>query len=117
VTLALRKLSENGSIVRQDSGWLLLEPPPEPAGSPKEVAPELAGISLSRWAAGSEMQDPSVRFAGLRETVRELREQHAYDRQQTREQLKRIRTARVRMNAARARISQEALRRRHPPSS
>ncbi|HUA03302.1 MAG TPA: Crp/Fnr family transcriptional regulator [Solirubrobacteraceae bacterium] len=117
VTLALRKLSENGSIVRQDSGWLLLESPPEPAGSPKELAPELSGITLSRFAAGPDMSDPSIRFAGLRETVRELREQHAYDRQQTSEQLKRIRTARVRMNAARARISQDALMRRRPPSS
>ena len=69
VTLALRKLSEKGSIVRQDSGWLLLEPPPEPEGTPKELAPELAGISLSRWAPGPELLDPSVRFAGLIETV------------------------------------------------
>jgi len=117
VTLALRKLSEQGAIVRQDSGWLLLESPPEPAGTPKELAPELAGITLSRWATGSEMPDPSVRFAGLRDTVRELREQHALDREETREQLKRIRMARLRMNAARARISQGSVKKRHPPSS
>src|SRR5580704_1554278 len=61
VTLALRKLSEKGSVVRQESGWLLLEPPPEPEGTPKELAPELAGISLSRWAPGPELRDPSVR--------------------------------------------------------
>jgi hypothetical protein len=117
VTLALRKLSENGSIVRQDSGWLLLEPPPQPAGTPKELAPELTGITLSRWAPRPELPDPSIRYAFLLETVRQLREQHAYDRQETRNQLKRIRTARVRMNATRERISQDALRRRRPPSS
>lgn len=117
VTLALRKLSENGSIVRQDSGWLLLEPPPEPTGSPHMLAPELAGISLSRWAAQPETVDPSVRYAELKETVRQLREQHAYDRQQTRDRLKRIRTARVRVNVTRQRISQQALTRRRPPSS
>ena len=99
VTLALRKLSEKGSIVRQESGWLLLEPPPEPEGTPKELAPELAGISLSRWAPGLELLDPSVRFADLIETVLRLRERHVYDRQQTREQLQRIRTTRVRMGA------------------
>lgn len=47
VTLALRKLSDNGSIVRQESGWLLLEPPPEPAGSAGPLGPKLAGSSLS----------------------------------------------------------------------
>jgi CRP/FNR family cyclic AMP-dependent transcriptional regulator len=117
VTLALRKLSEGGSLVRQDSGWLLLEPPPEPAGAPKELAPQLTGIALSRRAPGPEFPDPSVRYAFLRETVRQLREQHAYDRQQIRDQLKRIQTARVRMHATRERISQQALTRRHPPSA
>jgi len=117
VTLALRKLSESGAIVRQDSGWLLLEAPPEPAGAAKELAPELAVITLSRWTAEPEALDPAVRYAGLRDTVRELREQHLYDRQQTREQLNRIRTTRVRISAARERIAQDALRRRRPPSS
>jgi CRP/FNR family transcriptional regulator, cyclic AMP receptor protein len=113
VTLALRKLSENGSVVRQDSSWLLLEP----LGVPSELAPELTGVTLSRWAQGPDLSDPSIRFAFLRDTVRQLREQHAYDRQQIRNQLKRIRTSRVRMNATRERISQDALRRRRPPSS
>lgn len=117
VTLALRKLSAKGSIVRQDSGWLLLEPPPESTGTPKELAPEPAGISLSPWAPGFAPVDPSVALAALMETVRELREQHAYERQRTSEQLMRIRTTRVRMNASRQRISQDALRRRGLPSS
>ena len=87
VTLALRKLSEDGSVLRQESGWLLLELPPEPAGAPRVLAPELAGISLSRWAPEPELPaDPSVRYAGLKETVRVLREQHVHDRQETREQ-------------------------------
>lgn len=118
VTLALRKLSENGSIVRQDSGWLLLELPPEPAGAPKVLAPELAGVSVSRWAREPEAAtDPSVRYAGLRETVRQLREQHASDRQETRELLRRVRTARVRMLADRQRISGTVFTRRRPPST
>ncbi len=49
VTLALRKLSNQGSILHQDSGWLLVEPPPEPGPTPKVLAPELAGVSVSWW--------------------------------------------------------------------
>jgi hypothetical protein len=118
VTLALRKLSEDGSVVRQESGWLLLELPPEPAGAPRVLAHELAGISLSRWAPEPEPPvDPSVRYAELKDTVRMLRDQHVHDRQQTRDRLRRVQTARVRMAAVRERVSQDALRRRRPPSS
>jgi CRP-like cAMP-binding protein len=118
VTLALRKLSQEGSIVHQDSGWLLLEPPPEAEPMPKVLAPELAGVSVSRWAPPPEpTPDPSVVYADLRETIRQLREQHQQDRKKVRDQLRRIRTSRVRMNATRQRITQEALARRRPPSS
>lgn len=118
VTLALRKLVEEGSVLHQDSGWLLLQAPPEPAATPKVLGPELAGISVSRWTPRPESTlDPSVVYADLVETVRQLREQHTYDRQQIRDQLHRVRTARVRMNATRQRISQDALTRRRPPSS
>ncbi len=120
VTLALRKLSQQGAIIHQDSGWLLLEPPPEPApgATAKMLPPEVAGVSISRWAPAFEpAPDPSLRYAGLKETVRQLREQHHHDRQQTGEQLRRIRTARVRMLATRKQISEDALKRRHPPSS
>ncbi len=118
VTLALRKLSEDGSVLRQEYGWLLLELPPEPAGAPRVLAPELAGISLSRWAPEPELPaDPSVRYAGLKDTVRVLREQHVHDRRETRDRLNRARIARVRTAALRQRISEDALKRRHPPSS
>jgi len=67
VTLALRKLSQEGSIVHQDSGWLLLEPPPEAEPTPKVLAPELAGVSVSRWSPPQPKRDPSVVYADLRE--------------------------------------------------
>jgi CRP/FNR family transcriptional regulator, cyclic AMP receptor protein len=118
VTLALRKLSEEGSIVHQDSGWLLLQPPPEPAATPKVLGPDVAGVSLSPWALPpAPAQDPSIVYADMAETVRQLREQHLHHRQQTRDQLRRVRTTRVRMNASRQRINQDTLRRRLPPSS
>jgi CRP/FNR family transcriptional regulator, cyclic AMP receptor protein len=118
VTLALGKLTEDGSVLRQESGWLLLEPPPEPAGAPRVLAPGLAGISLSRWAPEPEPPaDPSDRYAGLTDTVRVLREQHVHDRQELRERLSRVRVARVRMAAMRERISEDVLKRHDPPSS
>ena len=62
VTLALRKLTQQGSIVHQDSGWLLLEPPPDAGPSPRTIAPELAGhlgVALGEAAAaGAGPQRP-----------------------------------------------------------
>ena len=124
VTLALRKLTEEGAIVHQDAGWLLLEPPPEPAPpTAKVLPPVLAPISeRGLWAqtqtqAEAQAHDQSLVYAELRETVRQLREQHRFGREQTREQLARVRTARVYMSAIRKRIEEDALKRRVPPSS
>ncbi len=89
VTLALRKLTQEGSILHQDSGWLLLEPPPEAGPTPKVLGPELAGISggavgaAARAAAGSERL-----LRGPDGNVRRLREQHQQDRQETRDRLR-----------------------------
>jgi hypothetical protein len=117
VTLALRKLSEQNAIVHQDSGWLLLVPPPEPtAPEPNILPPVFADADAGRWAQ-PEGQDRSAAYAALRETIRELREQHRSDREEAREQLSRVRLERVRMHAVRQRIEQDALRRRWPPSS
>jgi hypothetical protein len=116
VTLALRKLSDDGAIVHQDTGWLLLKPPPEPDEPESRILPpELTDVT-GRWAQ-AQAQDQSVAYAEIRETVRRLREQHQADRQESRDQLERIRSARVRMSAVRQRIEEDTLRRRWPPSS
>lgn len=121
VTLALRNLVQRGAIVHQDSGWLLLERPAPVAESSeaKILPPETAPFIPSLWAdrAGEREEDPTSAYAELRETVRRLSQQHQFDRQQSAAQLRRIRSARVRITAARARIEQDALRRRRPPSS
>jgi len=118
ITLALRKLTQQGSIVHQDSGWLLIELPPEPAtGDTKILPPEPVVESISRWAPPVTPSDASIAYAELRDTVRRLRDQHNQDRERVREQLTRVKSARVRMNAARAQISRDALSRRAPPSS
>jgi CRP/FNR family transcriptional regulator, cyclic AMP receptor protein len=118
ITLALRKLTRDGSIVHQDTGWLLTElpPPPEPTDV-KILPPEPLARSVSRWAPPVTPADPSLAWAELRDTVRRLREEHMEHRERVREQLKRVRTARLRMNAARERIARDTLSRRAPPSS
>jgi CRP/FNR family transcriptional regulator, cyclic AMP receptor protein len=118
ITLALRKLTREGSIVHQNTGWLLIELPPEPEPTDAKILPpEPLTRSISRWAPPATPTDPSVAYAELRDTVRRLREQHEEHRERVREQLNRVKTARVRMNAARERISRDALSRREPPSS
>jgi CRP-like cAMP-binding protein len=126
VTLALRKLTEEGSIIHQDSGWLLLEAPPDSgseseaesgSGSVKVAALELRDLSVSRWGHAPPPPDPSLAYSELRETVRRLREEHLIGKRQVRDQLTRIKTSRVLMAMAREQISQDALSRRRPPSS
>jgi hypothetical protein len=120
VTLALRKLVEVGVVVPQDSGWLLLEPPQQSTAASATVpAVQPADLLPGRWAAvtAPTAADPSVAYAELRETVSRLRAQHTADAEHTREQLMRVRKDRVRILAMRKRIAQDALRRRHPPSS
>jgi hypothetical protein len=117
VTLALRKLVEDGALVHQDAGWLLLEPPAESEEeAAKILAPDVEKLLNSSWAE-VQPQDRSAAYAEIRDTLRRLREQHQSDRQAGRDQLNQIRTARVRMSAVRQRIEEESLRRRWPPSS
>ena len=119
VTLALRRLTEEGAIVHQDSGWLLVQPPPPPAGAKPRILPaEIRGVSPDKWAVPQPAShDPSAGYAELRDVVRRLRERHALDREETHRQLARARTARVRMSAIRKLIDEEAVRRQRPPSS
>jgi CRP/FNR family cyclic AMP-dependent transcriptional regulator len=118
VTLALRRLTEDGAIVHQDSGWLLVQSPPPPAGARPRILPsEIPKASLDEWGAPEPAPDPSVGYAELRAIVRHLREQHILEREQTRQRLSDARSARLRMSAIRKRIEEEAVRRRRPPSS
>ncbi len=118
VTLALRKLAEEGAIVHQDSGWLLLEPPPQPAGTVPRVLPaEVMRATHGEWAPPPPPDDPAVSHATLRDMVHQLRERHALDREETRRQLKDVRSQRIRMEALRKQIEADAVRRRRPPSS
>lgn len=121
VSLALRKLTEEGALVPQDSGWLLLQPAPEPQDGAAPIGPvQLADLAPGRWASSSPSlppPDPAVAYAELRDTVSRLREQHQFDARHMRDQLSRIQDDRARMLLARKRIAQDVLTRRRPPSS
>lgn len=120
VTLAVRKLTEDGVLMPQDSGWLLLEPPePTTVAGPKLAPTQQLGPPVGSWAevTPTRPEDPSVAYAEMRATVRRLREQHRADAEHTREQLQRVRSDRVRITALREQLARDALSRRRPPSS
>ena len=117
VTLALRKLAQDGAIVHQDTGWLLLQAPADvPEAEARILPPELSD-AVGGWSQVQQSQDPSAAYAQILDTVRRLREQHQVKREQSRDQLHRIKIARVRMSAVRQQIEKDALSRRRPPSS
>jgi hypothetical protein len=122
VTLAMRKLTDDGGLVPQDPGWLLVSAPPLSGQPSHRIVPgPPAELPLGPWLASATAEhqpmDPSVAYAELRDTVRRLSAQHRSDQEATSEQLKRVRTERVRSVALRERIAKDALRRRRPPSS
>lgn len=120
VTLALSKLTDEGAIIHQEGGWLLLKDPPMPAADAgRTPPPELAREVFAGWAEPPLIRpDMSPAYAELRDTIRRLRERHEHDREEMRDRLNAIRTERVRIVAARDRIAGESVRRRRlPPSS
>ena len=124
VTLALRKLTDEGALVTQESGWLLLEPPALPVEAAATNAPASTPEPLlRRWVpapalAPAPAPAPEVKaYAELRDTVQRLREQHRSARQQSQERLERISTARARLIASRRRMERRPLTPPPPPSS
>ena len=101
VTLALRKLAERGSLVRQADGWLILEPPAAPLGT-EPKAPELllTPPERSAWARQDPVEpDP--------EELRTLIQQIAH----TSKELARDQKHRARQQAKEARAMREQARR------
>jgi CRP/FNR family transcriptional regulator, cyclic AMP receptor protein len=118
VTLALGELSQRGAIVQQDAGWLLLAKPPTPTGPPAEMLePALIERRPSPWARGLEQSsDRASEWRELRETVRQLREQHVWQKERMREQVRALRSSRLRNTASRERFARESVRPRQVPS-
>lgn len=119
VTLALRELTERGAVVRQSDGWLLLEGPPVPADDiEKAAAPAVFEDGPSTWESGKHQPMPElVAYAELKETLRQLREQHTLELERFKERRTRMRRARDEAVRSRRRIAREAINRRQAPSS
>lgn len=72
VTLAVSKLAQDGAIVHQDTGWLLLEPPARPADPAARILPPaVADVTAGTWTETDlSIPDPTESYAALRDTVR-----------------------------------------------
>jgi len=120
VTLALGELSERGAIVRQHSGWLLLEPPPGVAGKLPELEQPLLLTDIgSSWAAATETPPllAEASHAELRETVALLRREHLERVDRYEQRIKTLASSRQRTRETRRRIANEGIIRRRAPSS
>jgi hypothetical protein len=98
VTLALGELSERGAIMRQDRGWLLLEPPPAPDRAPgtfDDPALIPAGEAVWRAQGLSEAALTSKEtHVALLETLHRLRAEHQQASGEVRERLREMRETR-----------------------
>jgi hypothetical protein len=76
VTLALGELAERGKLVKQDEGWLIVEPPPGSTGSIRQLdASKVVSSPSSRSGggvkrSGDEHQTSAVRASGQRSCAR-----------------------------------------------
>ncbi|HYB25585.1 MAG TPA: hypothetical protein VEF89_03130 [Solirubrobacteraceae bacterium] len=104
VTLAVSKLAERGSLIRQEDGWLILEPPGAPL-STEPKAPEL--LLTARGGSAWTARDP------VQQGPEELRIliQHLAGIAQTRQELAQDQKARAREQADEARAMRERARR------
>ena len=112
VTLALKELSERGSLFRQDGEWLLLEPPPQgPVPTRVRGEPQLTAAPPPRWAVmpGPATGDTDgARTADERVTAMSwLRESRDRQAAEVRSRLERARQARERAQALRQRIARQ----------
>jgi CRP/FNR family transcriptional regulator, cyclic AMP receptor protein len=103
VTLAIGELADQGALIRQDDGWLLLAGPPSASGK----LPEFEDVQLvttlpSAWHADARGRVAPFDPQYLHETVQRLREEFRLNQQQVRAQLER---------AAAFRASRDELRR------
>jgi CRP/FNR family cyclic AMP-dependent transcriptional regulator len=118
VTLALGQLAEAGTILRQDRGWLLLEPPPVFASAPPvELGPELLpDVDLPVPAPATLVSDVTARVAELREVRSELEQVRAQIQRRVEQDLERLRETRERSLELReqARAQRAAGRSRFP---
>lgn len=114
VTLAVTELYERGALIRNDSGWLLLERP-RPGGADRQLAaPNLIAAGPSGW----ELADPPppelvVDHQQTIDAVLALGEQHLKSAELFRERLERAALSRERSRELRERSGAARLDRQH----
>jgi hypothetical protein len=109
VTLALGKLTETGAVVERDSGWLLLERPPQTTeGLAPTEPPRLLDLSPTGWTA---MEDPTARLGDEREAlfalIARMRAEHRRSVKELGERLRRSQLIRDRAIELRSRLHHE----------
>jgi hypothetical protein len=117
VTLAVRDLTERGAILRQDRGWLLLEPPAG-ASRPFESlrSPSLIEDRDSVWADNHVRPVPTVQDEAaldlLLDRLAGLRERHEAERVAFAERMRTLAQVREDCRASRSRVVRDRVRRR-----
>jgi hypothetical protein len=122
VTLAVRDLTDRGAILRQDRGWLLLEPPPGATRAFEGVrSPAMIEDRDERWAdqhLGPTVAAPDANgLAFLLERLAGLRERHEAERAAFAERLQTVAKLREDCRQSRTRVMRERVRRRRSRSS
>jgi len=115
VTLALGQLADHGEVIKQEDGWLLLAPPPQPSGLSADTSLEglkLRAPSPTPWMEQALPDNGSppivVAFSGaVRADCREERALAGSHRDRARKL--RARSRELRWRSARAQPSTEAL--------
>ncbi len=122
VTLALRDLAERGAVVRQDQGWLLLEPPAETVpvvGKPR--VPALLEETRNWMNAPAAPPEPDeaklASLVMLSETLASLRERHESDRRSFEERRRNLEATRTRCREGLERARRDRISRSRRRSS
>lgn len=115
VSLALKQLMEDGALVRNDGGWLLLKPPQTPeVPAALTVDPAIIPTGESPW-----VQSPPPRhdfdLNHLSAIVHAMSESHQLDAAAFQGRMDRARRARARNQALRDEIARQRRRRRRAP--
>jgi hypothetical protein len=120
VSLALAELMERGAVVRQRTGWLLLESLPETTVTDGQSEPPvLLDHEKSIWDSPSPPSPSPQELIGAEflETLSRLRDQVGRVRAETDATLADVRSSRERTRVRRAQAAARSLSRRRAPSS
>ncbi|MBV8429639.1 MAG: Crp/Fnr family transcriptional regulator [Solirubrobacterales bacterium] len=123
VTLALRDLSERGGVVRQDGGWLLLEPPPAMTEPPEWLRTPSIIPARSNHRNGQSgptvpsLEDAQASFRALKARLESLHIRHEIRQNTFQERLTELAVVRERCRETRNRVARDRLSRKRSRSS